>query len=156
MSTSTEQIVWQIGDFLILRNWDAIRQYLTDNVVYHIPGRNPISGIYRGVDEALTLLTRWANHLDEIPMSSELLQMSSGDQRVVMILQRTALVDGVQRQWIEKLAFFFSGRQIAACWLFVDNLTEFDAYWSFPLARPHSKLRTRLTQGGAAPFSVIA
>ena len=156
MSTSTEQIVWQIGDFLNVRNWDAIRQCLTDNVTYHIPGKNPISGTYRGIDEVLTLLTRWADRIDEVPMSSELLQTSRGDQRVVMILQRTAMVDGVQHQWIEKLAHFFNGRQVAACWLFVDNQTEFDAYWSFPLARPHGKLHTHLTLGGAALFSVIA
>src|SRR5205823_802195 len=100
---------------------------------------------YRGVDEVLALLTRWVDRLDEVPVSSTLLQTSSGDQRVVMIMQRTALVDGVQRQWIEKVALFFNGRQIAACWLFVDNTAEFDTYWSSPspLSRSTGNLRTR-------------
>jgi hypothetical protein len=156
MSTTTEQIVRQLGEFFALKKWDAVRQCLTENVTFHIPGKNSMSGTYRGIDEALALLTRWAGRLDAVPMSSNLLQTSSGEQRVIMIMQRTALVDGVQHQWIEKVAFFFNGEQIAACWLFADNTAAFDSYWSSPRSHSPSNQRTRLTGGGAAPFSVIA
>ena len=33
---------------------DTIRELFDPNIVWHAPGRNPMSGDYRGVDEVLT------------------------------------------------------------------------------------------------------
>jgi ketosteroid isomerase-like protein len=37
---------------------DAVRAYVTDNVVYRIPGRNRVAGEYRGIDGFAEILRR--------------------------------------------------------------------------------------------------
>ena len=46
------------ADAFRARDFDAIRSLVAEDVVWHVPGRNPMAGEIRGLDELLAWLGR--------------------------------------------------------------------------------------------------
>lgn len=54
-----------------LRDWDRVRDVFHEDVVFHFPGNNSLSGEYRGMTEAVTMiarLTAWTGGTTRVTM----------------------------------------------------------------------------------------
>ncbi|WP_328522648.1 nuclear transport factor 2 family protein [Kribbella sp. NBC_00359] len=99
---------------------------MTDDVVYHIPGDNALSGTYTGRDEVFRLLARQVNIIGRrfVPEFKEILAC---DYHVIV------LADTVHHSLSYRMANVYHLRheQISECWIGVtDGMLDFDRFWS--------------------------
>ena len=108
-----------------------LRRLLTDDVVWHVPGRSSIAGEYRGTDEVLAY---FAERRDIATSSFHLTPrgMLADDERVIHFADGDAMIDGRRRYWRTVGIFHLRRGRIAECWLLPFDQYEFDEIWSYP------------------------
>jgi 2'-5' RNA ligase len=107
---------------------DLLRPRLTDDVVWHVPGRSRISGEHRGIDAVLAYFeTRrtMTDHTFEVTVHA----LSLVGDRVVQLAGGRAFRDGRQLNWETVGVFRVEGDRIAECWLVPFDLYGFDEIW---------------------------
>jgi ketosteroid isomerase-like protein len=106
-----------------------LRQLLTEDVEWHVPGRSAIAGDYRGVEEVLAYFAKRRDHASGsfhvTPRGS-----LADDERVIHFADGDALIDGRRRYWRTVGIFRISDGRIAECWLLPFDQYEFDEIWS--------------------------
>lgn len=109
---------------------ERLHQLLAGDVAYHVPGDNPISGDYHGVDAVLSLWARQAGLLGQrfVPLFHDLL--ASDDHVVVLASGR--FEDPVQPLgWRMANVYHVHGARVTECWVgVVDGAADFDAFWA--------------------------
>jgi uncharacterized protein len=108
----------------------ALLSVLAPDITWTIPGRNAISGSYRGVDAVLDYFARRrkiANSTFRIHRRDVL--VGAGDA-VCALTDGTATIGGQQRTWSTVGLYEIRAGLIAACWLLPLDAAEFDAIWS--------------------------
>jgi uncharacterized protein len=76
-------------DAMVTRNVGAIADCFTDDVVFHIPGRNPLSGDYRGKSEVMIrLFQRWEEGFGGMEINVH--GIVADDDHVVVLSDRRA------------------------------------------------------------------
>jgi hypothetical protein len=108
----------------------AVRQALADDVVWHVPGRSPLSADYRGPDEVPAFLAR-PRELSNGTVRPEVLDVMAGDDYAIALVRVHAeregkKLDGSLQAWTFRIA---EGR-IAEFWFLVEDRYEVDAFWS--------------------------
>lgn len=109
---------------------EPVRDLLTDDIEWHVPGKNPIAGVYRGIDAVLEYFCRRralaSNSLRLHP--GELLV---GDQHHLAVLtDGTATLDGAERRWSTVGLYRVRDGRISGCWLLPLDQDAFDEAWS--------------------------
>jgi ketosteroid isomerase-like protein len=107
-----------------------VRELLTEDIVWHVPGRNAIAGEYRGVDEVIDYFSRrrdlaqksFRMHPGELLVGSE--------EHVASLTDGTAVIDGRERRWSTIGLYRLEGDRIAECWLLPLDPAAFDEIWS--------------------------
>jgi ketosteroid isomerase-like protein len=107
----------------------AIRAVLSDDVVWHVPGRNLLSRDYHGPDEVVGFLTR-VRDLSGGTARPQPVETLVGDGYVVTLVRMFAeregrKLDGAFQAWAYRIA---AGR-IAEFWFLVEDRYEVDAFW---------------------------
>jgi ketosteroid isomerase-like protein len=123
---------------------EPVRAALTDDVVWHVPGRNAIAGEYRGIEAVLAYFQRRRDlpgHTFRL-YPGELL-VGEGDH-VAMLTDGTAGIDGVERRWSTVGLYRLRDERIAVCWLLPLDPASFDETRSVPRPADNS-LRPPLT-----------
>lgn len=95
---------------------ERLHQLLAGDVAYHVPGDNPISGDYHGVDAVLSLWARQAGLLGQrfVPLFHDLL--ASDDHVVVLASGR--FEDPVQPLgWRMANVYHVHGARVTECWV---------------------------------------
>jgi ketosteroid isomerase-like protein len=108
----------------------AVRDVLTDDVEWHVPGDNAIAGDYHGIDAVLDYFTRrraLANNT--FRMHPRDILTGSGDE-VAALTDGTATIDGVEHAWSTVGLYRIRGDRISACWLLPLDPVAFDTIWS--------------------------
>lgn len=109
---------------------EAMRALLADDVVWHVPGRNSIAGVYRGVDDVLAYFRRRrelaANSMRLHPGE---IMVGEGDH-IAVLTDGTATVGGVEHRWGTVGLYRIRQGLIAACWLLPLDPVVFDRVWS--------------------------
>lgn len=127
----------------------AVREVLSTDVAWHVPGRNAIAGHYRGIDEVLDYLR---NRRDLAGRTFRMIPRETltgpGDQ-VAVLTDGTAIVDGRRQTWSTVGLYRISGGRIAECWLLPLDAEAFDAIWN-----PHGSV-TAGPDAAEAPTSVF-
>jgi ketosteroid isomerase-like protein len=109
---------------------EPVRAVLTEDVEWHVPGRNAIAGTYRGVDDVLEYFRRRRDlAAGTFRLHPGELLFGDGDH-VAMLTDGTATIDGVQRRWSTVGLYRLRGDRVAACWLLPLDPRAFDAVWS--------------------------
>ncbi len=109
---------------------EEMRALLADDVAWHVPGRNSIAGVYRGVDEVLAYFRRRrelaANSMRLHPGE---IMVGEGDH-IAVLTDGTATVGGVEQRWGTVGLYRIRQSLIAACWLLPLDPVVFDRVWS--------------------------
>jgi ketosteroid isomerase-like protein len=106
-----------------------VRELLTDDVHWHVPGRNAIAGDYHGVDAVLAYFRRRRDLADRT------FRMQSGDvlvgdgARIAALTDGTAMIGGVERRWSTVGLYEIHDDRIGACWLLPLDADSFDEIW---------------------------
>jgi ketosteroid isomerase-like protein len=108
---------------------DAVRALLTEDVAWHVPGRNAIAGDYRGTAAVLAYLTRRRELAERtFRMHPRDVLVGDGDE-VAVVTDGTAVIGGVERRWSTVGLYRIRQERVAACWLLPLDADAFDAIW---------------------------
>ena len=100
----------------------------SDDTVWHWPGRGPMSGDFRGKDNVLELLGRFAESCDSLDFVDE--DFLASDSRTAS-LSRMKLVRGEKALEFELCEVVrWSQGQVVEEWLLVDDVYAYDEFWS--------------------------
>jgi ketosteroid isomerase-like protein len=110
-------------------NAGELRELLSENVAWHVPGRSPIAGDYHGVD---AVLDYFADRRDRAGATFrvEPRGMLADDERVVHFAGGRAERDGRTWEWETIGVFRIANGKIAECWLLPFDQYAFDEAWS--------------------------
>jgi uncharacterized protein len=108
----------------------AIRGVLTDDIAWHVPGRNAIAGDYHGIEAVLGYFTRRRDLANNtFRMHRRDILTGDGDT-VAALTDGTATIDGVDQAWSTVGLYRVRDDRIAECWLLPLDPPAFDAIWS--------------------------
>jgi len=109
-----------------------VRALLTDDVHWHVPGRNAIAGDYQGIDAVLAYFRRRRELVDRtFRMHPGDVLVGDGD-RIAALTDGTAVVGGVQRRWSTVGLYQIRDGRVAGCWLLPLDPATFDDIWAGP------------------------
>jgi ketosteroid isomerase-like protein len=103
---------------------------LTEDVEWHVPGRNAIAGDYRGIDEAMAYFARRRDH------AARTFRMHPGDvlvgdgDRVAVLTDGSATIGGRDERWSTVGLYRVDGGRVAGCWLLPLDPAAFDRIWA--------------------------
>jgi ketosteroid isomerase-like protein len=114
------------------REWDleALHRVLADDVVYHIPGRSPVAGDYRGRDAVLDLWARQKVYMDGRFFAVEFIDTLVSEDHVV------AVTAGEGRAGDQVVAtrganiYRIVDDRIVECWPLYGDMAAFDEFWA--------------------------
>src|SRR5215218_1091381 len=107
----------------------ALRGLLTDDIVWHVPGRSPIAGHYHGHQEVLDYFAARRAHAKAI-FRVQPRAILADDERAVQLADGQLERDGRLRSWQTVGVFRIAGGKIAECWLVPFDQYLFDELWS--------------------------
>ena len=113
---------WNSGDL------DVIREYVTDDAVYHFAGNNAMSGAYRGRDAVMDAIARdiqgWGPH-------AEVETILGSDDHVIVFCQVTSERDGKTLDVVLAQAITFNAEgKVTEAWFLPNDQRAFDQFWS--------------------------
>lgn len=109
---------------------DALRQLLSPEIVWTVPGDNSIAGSYRGLEEVLGYF-RQRRDLAKSTFQVQRRDVLVGDgDRVAALTDGVATIRSVEHRWSTVGLYDIIDRQIAACWLLPLDQHAFDAIWA--------------------------
>jgi ketosteroid isomerase-like protein len=102
---------------------------LTDDFVWHVPGKNLVSRDYHGPEEALGFLAR-VRELSNGTARPQLLDVLASENYVTVLVRMFAeregrKLEGSFQAWVYRIA----GGKIAEIWFLVEDRYEVDAFW---------------------------
>jgi uncharacterized protein len=107
----------------------ALLALLSDDVVWHVPGRSPIAGDYRGHDQVLGYFaTRRARANTSLRVQPR--AVLADDRWAVQLADGHLERDGQRLGWRTAGVFRFADGRIAECWLLPFDQYRFDEIWS--------------------------
>jgi ketosteroid isomerase-like protein len=106
-----------------------LRELLTDDIVWTVPGRSRIAGRYEGIDQVMAYFARRREIASRtfLMRASEIL-VGEGDH-VAALTEGRATLRGVERHWWTVGLYRIRDGLIAACWLLPLDIDEFDRIW---------------------------
>jgi len=111
------------ADAFRARDFDAIRSLVAETVVWHVPGRHPMAGEIRGVDE----LVAWLSRLTELGFILREHDVLGNDEHVCALSYMGARRPGVDIEIRVTSVFHFrAGRQVER-WLYPEDMAAWDA-----------------------------
>jgi uncharacterized protein len=122
MAHSSEAVVRRFADAMVARNPGEIADCFTDDVVFHIPGRNALSGDYRGKSEVMhRLFQAWEEAFFGLEIKVH--DVLADAEHVVMLSDRTAVRGNRTCQMRAASIYHVRDGKIAEAWLM-----EWDPY----------------------------
>jgi predicted kinase/ketosteroid isomerase-like protein len=119
-----------LGDVYAGGDMGPLRELLTDDVSWHVPGRNVIAGAYRGIDEVFGYFVLRREHAgNTLRLHPRELLVGDG-QHVAVLTDGSAVLGGEMRRWSTVGLYELRDRQIAACWLLALDPSAFDEAWT--------------------------
>jgi ketosteroid isomerase-like protein len=107
-----------------------LRDLLTEDVAWVVPGVNAIAGDHRGVDAVMAYFARRRD------LAARSFRMHPGDlltgegDLVAVLTDGTATIAGSERRWSTVGLYELREGRVAACWLLPLDPVAFDAIWS--------------------------
>jgi ketosteroid isomerase-like protein len=118
-----------LGRFYGGGDLEAVRAMLTDDVVWHVPGRSAIAGDYMGKNNVLDYFHH-RRQLGRGTFKVNVHDILANDERAVLFAGGQAERDGRTIQWETVGIFGIEGEKIVECWLLPFDQYAFDEIWS--------------------------
>ncbi|MCH7970065.1 MAG: nuclear transport factor 2 family protein [Chloroflexi bacterium] len=122
-----EQVVREAYAAFSAGDLDGLRGTMTEDITWHVPGRNRFSGDYVGMDKVLGYLGRLAEESEGTFHIEELHDVLAGDEHAVSLHRSSAVMDGEKNQFREILVFHFKDGKISEIWEAGADTYEYDA-----------------------------
>ena len=107
---------------------ERVREVLSDDVVWHVPGASAIAGEHRGRDAVLEYLGR-RRAMTDATFRVTVHGVALIDRRVVQLAGGRAVRDGRELTWETVGVFAVRDGRIAECWLVPFDQRAFDEIW---------------------------
>jgi ketosteroid isomerase-like protein len=107
-----------------------LRAVLHPDVEWHVPGRNAITGDYRGVEAVMAYFARRRDHAARsFRMHPGEVLVGDGDH-VAVLTDGTARIAGREERWSTVGLYRIADGRIAACRLLALDAAAFDRIWA--------------------------
>lgn len=114
MGHPNENVLRSYLDALGRGDDELVREALADDVRLHVPGRNPLSGEYRGVDDFLSFFERLGDVVSGIEV--EIHDVLASDEHVVVLVRRQLERQGDSGQFRAVSVYHTESGKIAEVW----------------------------------------
>ena len=122
---------------LVRKGYDAfakgdmatLRELFNENVVWHAPGNNPLSGEHRGRDAVFAMFGRLAE-LSGGTLRIDLHDVLANDEHAVALIRATASRQGRQQDQLETAVYHISNGKVTEAWSFEYDQRASDEFWS--------------------------
>jgi ketosteroid isomerase-like protein len=108
---------------------EALAELFAEDVVWHTPGHNPLSGDYQGRDATFASFAR-EFELSDGTYAVELHDVLADDHHTVALLRSTAHRDGKALDMNYVLVFHIGGGKITEAWELWTDQGVLDEFWS--------------------------
>jgi ketosteroid isomerase-like protein len=108
---------------------DALGKLFAEDVVWHPPGRNPLSGTYEGRDTTFASFAREAELCDET-YAVEVHDVLANDEHTVALLHATASRGDRRLAQNYALVFHIRAGKVAEAWELWTDQAALDEFWS--------------------------
>jgi 2'-5' RNA ligase len=108
---------------------DPLRELISDDVVWHVPGHSRIAGEHRGVDAVLAYFDERRRLTDETFRVTVHGAALIGE-RIVQLAGGRATRGGRELEWETVGVFRVADGRVAECWLVPFDVNAFDEIWS--------------------------
>lgn len=119
--------VRQLMGALAARDGAAVASLLTDDVVYHFPGRNQLSGTYRGKPEVMAFFQRFPTVLDA-PPALDTHDVLSSEAHGADLTSLTAQRGGRQHAWRAVRIYHFVEDLISEVFVVIEDQAALDEF----------------------------
>jgi ketosteroid isomerase-like protein len=126
-------LVRRLVDAYAAADIGVIDELLHDEVIFHVPGRHPLSGTYTGKAEVFGYLGRVASTSDSVDGGFSVHSLMADDAHVVGLVSGT--IEHAGRRFVRPVVHVFhvDGAQITEFWeASLDQHAE-DDFWNFAL-----------------------
>ena len=106
-----------------------LREVLTEDVEWHVPGRNAIAGDYRGFEQVLAYFARRRDLADRTFRLHPGEVLTGPGEHVAVLTDGTATIGGRDRRWSTVGLYRLRAGRVAACWLLPLDPDAFDEIW---------------------------
>jgi ketosteroid isomerase-like protein len=107
-----------------------LRNVLSPNIAWHVPGRNRIAGTYRGHEQVLAYFTRRRDQAaNTFHIARRDVLVGAGDM-VAAICDGSATIGDRVHTWTAIGLYTILDDRIARCWLLPTDSDTFDRIWS--------------------------
>ena len=113
---------------------EAIDQLLADDVVFHVPGRHPLSGTYLGKSQVFGYMGQVAALNESKDEGFEIHSVIGDDDHVVSLVTGTVEHDGVLFVRPTVHVFHVNGTQVTEFWEASLNQHAEDQFWNNALS----------------------
>jgi uncharacterized protein len=107
----------------------AAMSFYTDDVVFHYPGRNPLSGDYRGKGAVLALLSK-VMQLTGGSFRPEVHDILASDDHVAALVTVRAERDRTRVEWLSVDLFHVRDGKLSEHWVHEVDQELVDQFWS--------------------------
>jgi ketosteroid isomerase-like protein len=130
MAHPNEELVRQGYAAFLGGDLAALNDLFADDIVWHAPGRNQLSGDYRGKDEVFAQLAK-VFELTGGTFSLEIHDVLADDEHAVVLLRATAeRPDGRRLDDIGAQVFHISDGKVTEQWLHAGDVYAGDEFWN--------------------------
>ncbi len=120
--------LWRKGqEAFSRRDMDSLRTFWADDIVYHVPGANPIAGDHKGLDAVLAL---FAKLMEMNVRIVEVHDVLPSDDHVVALVGGTASRQGEELSVNQANIYHVRDGKIKEAWLLSTDQRAFDEFFS--------------------------
>lgn len=107
---------------------DVLAETLSEDVVFHMPGRGPLAGTFEGREAVLESFRRMEEAAGDT-FQADLHSILADDDHVVVLIAESGEKEGRRYSWHETDVFHVRDGQIAEMWVLIDDLYGADEFF---------------------------
>ena len=107
-----------------------VRELLSEDIRWHVPGTSLIAGSYHGLDEVIEYMLARRRLADGTFVMHRLDVLTGDGSTIAVLTDGEAVIGGLERRWSTVGLYRLDGERVAECWLLPLDQAEFDDIWT--------------------------
>ena len=107
-----------------------VREVLTEDIAWHVPGRSPIAGDYHGIDEVVEYMLARRSLAGGTFRMHRLDVLTGSGETVAVLTDGSVSAGGSVRRWSTVGVYRLRDGRVAECHLIPFDQGEFDEIWT--------------------------